>query len=124
MLPYAVAVDEVLGSAEDAGLRVVDALCVTPSGWSSYLDPAPCLHPLAEVRTPAEVPSVGDVSGDQWAGAELPEVDLAEKERVGRAMQELTALLDQEETGRSARMTGRENPQLIAALVLLAAACV
>ncbi|PKQ34879.1 MAG: hypothetical protein CVT61_08880 [Actinobacteria bacterium HGW-Actinobacteria-11] len=119
VLPYAVAVDEVLGSAEDAGLRVVDALCVTPSGWSSYLDPAPRLHPLAEVLPPAEVPSVGDVSGDQWAGAELPVVDLAEKERVGRAMQELTALLDQEETGRSARVTGRENPQLIAALVLL-----
>lgn len=38
VLPHAVAVDEVLGCAEDAGLRVVDALCVTPSGWSSYIE--------------------------------------------------------------------------------------
>ncbi|MFK3676756.1 DUF4192 family protein [Microbacterium sp. NPDC090218] len=116
VLPLAVAVDEVLGCAEAAGLRVVDALCVMPSGWSSYLDDSPELHPLTEIAPPAEVPSVGDVSGDQSAGAELPVVDLAEKERVGRAAIELAAVLDHDERR---RLTGRENPQLIAALVLL-----
>lgn len=117
VLPHAVAVDELLGCAEEAGLRVVDALCVTPGGWSSYIEDAPVLRPLTQIPSPPEVPaSVGDVSGDQSAGAELPRVDLAEKERVGRAALELAALLDQEGTG---RVTGRENPQLIAALVLL-----
>ncbi|WP_226534166.1 DUF4192 family protein [Microbacterium paraoxydans] len=119
VLPHAVAVDEVLGSAEDAGLRVIDALCVTPSGWSSYLDRAPRLCPLSEIAPPAGMPSMGDVSGDQSSGVELPLVDLAEKERVARALGELSALLDQEEARRGTRVTGRENPRLIAALVLL-----
>jgi hypothetical protein len=116
VLPHAVAVDELLGCAEDAGLRVVDALCVTPSGWSSYIDESPELHSLTQIRTPPEASAVGDVAGDQSAGVGLPPVDLAEKERVGRATLELGALLDRDGTG---RLTGRENPQLIAALVLL-----
>jgi hypothetical protein len=116
VLPHAVAVDELLGCAEDAGLRVVDALCVTPSGWSSYIEEEPELASLAEICSPPDLPAVGDVSGDQSTGAELPVVDLAEKERVGRASIELTALLDA--TGRG-RLTGGENPQLIAAVVLL-----
>lgn len=116
VLPHAVAVDELLGCAEEAGLRVVDALCVTPAGWSSYLDDDPELHSLAQICRPSDLPSVSDVSGDQSAGAKLPEVDLAEKERVGRAAIELSALLDRKGHG---KLTGRENPQLIAALVLL-----
>jgi hypothetical protein len=116
VLPHAVAVDELLGCAEDAGLRVVDALCVTPSGWSSYIEEEPELASLAEICSPPDLPAVGDVSGDQSTGAELPVVDLAAKERVGRASIELTALLDA--TGRG-RLTGGENPQLIAAVVLL-----
>ena len=116
VLPHAVAVDEVLGCAEDAGLRVVDALCVTPSGWSSYVEDAPKLRALAQIDAPPILPMVGDVSGDQAAGAGLPTVDLAEKERVGRAAIELADLLDRKGCG---RLTGRENPQLIAALVLL-----
>ncbi|WP_337002745.1 MULTISPECIES: DUF4192 family protein [unclassified Microbacterium] len=116
VLPHAVAVDEVLGCAEDAGLRVVDALCVTPSGWSSYIEVDPGLHPLAQIRRPADLPTDADVSGDQSSGAVLPAVDLAEKERVARAALELSAALDRKGCG---RLTGRENPQLIAALVLL-----
>lgn len=118
VLPHAVAVDELLGCAEDAGLRVVDALCVTPSGWSSYVESDPDLHSLAEICSPTEGPTAPGVSEDQAAGARLPEVDLAEKERVGRAALELAALLDGEGNGKG-RLTGRENPQLIAALVLL-----
>lgn len=116
VLPHAVAVDELLGCAEDAGLRVVDALCVTPSGWSSYIDEEPELGSLAQICSPPDHTAAVDVSGDQSAGTELPVVDLAEKERVGRAGLELGALLDRHGSG---RLTGKENPQLIAALVLL-----
>ena len=116
VLPHAVAVDEVLGCAEDAGLRVVDALCVTPSGWSSYLDQEPELGSLQQIRIPPDLTAQCPVAGDQSAGVELPVVDLVAKERVGRAVVELSDLLDQPEKG---RLTGRENPQLIAALVLL-----
>ena len=116
VLPHAVAIDELLGCAEDAGLRVVDALCVTPSGWSSYLDEAPDLQPLAQISCPPDIPTVTDVCADQYAGAELPSVDFAEKERVGRAGLELAALLSHDGNG---RLIGNENPQLIAALVLL-----
>lgn len=116
VLPHAVAVDELLGCAEDAGLRVVDALCVTPSGWSRYLDRLPELRSLTEIRHPADVPTAGDICGDQSAGTDLPAVDFAEKERVGLATVELTALLSRDDTN---PLTGRENPQLLAALVLL-----
>jgi hypothetical protein len=116
ILPHAVAVDELLGCAEDAGLRVVDALCVTPSGWSSYIDDEPELGPLTQICTPPDLPPMADVSGDQNVGADLPNVDLAEKERVGSASIELAALLDQKGRG---RLTARQTPQLIAALVLL-----
>ncbi|WP_091035728.1 DUF4192 family protein [Microbacterium oxydans] len=120
VLPHAVAVDELLGCAEDAGLRIVDALCVTPSGWSSYAESDPALHPLAEIRHPSEGTAAPDICEDQAAGARLPAVDLAEKERVGRAALELAALLDEEGEGEGkGRLTGRENPQLIAALVML-----
>ncbi|MBO0981533.1 DUF4192 family protein [Microbacterium sp. SD291] len=116
VLPFAVEVDELLGCADEAGLRIVDALCVTPAGWSSYLDDEPELSPLADVGEVPVVPGVGDVSGDQLAGTELPHADLAEKERVGRALLELAELLEHDENG---RLTGRENPQAIAALVML-----
>lgn len=116
VLPYAVAVDELLGCAEDAGLRVVDALCVTPSAWSSYLVDEPQVGALADIGTAPLVPDLDDVSRDQFAGTELPPADLAEKERVGRALLDLSSLLGHE--GRSA-LTGRENPLAIAALVML-----
>ncbi len=116
VLPHAVMLDELLGCAEDAGLRVVDALCVTPSGWSSYIDDEPELGSLTQISRPSDLLPTGDVSGDQSVGAELPTIDLAEKERVGRASVELAALLDGKGRG---RLTARENPQLVAALVLL-----
>nr|WP_314845605.1 DUF4192 family protein [uncultured Microbacterium sp.] len=114
VLPFSVQVDEILGCSQDAGLRIVDALCSTPSGWASYLDDDPALVPL-DGAAPV-VPGIGDVSGDQLAGMELPSADLARKERVGRALRDISDLLSRE---RSGALTGRENPQAIAALVLL-----
>jgi hypothetical protein len=116
VLPFAVEVDELLGCAEDAGLRVVDALCVTPAGWSSYLAGDPEIGPLADIVTGAETPSDGDVSEDQFAGTDLPPADLAEKERVGQALMDLSDILCRDECG---TLTGRENPLAIAALVML-----
>lgn len=116
VLPFAVAVDELLGCAEDAGLRVVDALCVTPGGWSSYLVDEPVVGALSDIGASPVPPSDEDVSGDQFAGVELPTADLAEKERVGRALLDLTELLCRDECG---ALTGRENPMAIAALVML-----
>ncbi|WP_341946447.1 DUF4192 family protein [Microbacterium sp. LWH11-1.2] len=116
VLPFAVEVDELLGCAEDAGLRVVDALCVTPAGWSSYLVDEPVIGLLSDIGTSPALPSEGDVSGDQFAGVDLPPSDLAEKERVGRALLELTEMLCLDRCG---ALTGRENPMAIAALVML-----
>lgn len=114
VLPFAVEVDELLGRAEDAGLRIVDALCVTSDGWSSYLDDGPQIRSLD--RCAPEVPGIGDVSGDQHSGAALPAADFAGKERVGRTLRDITALL---ERGSTPGETGTEDPQAIAALVLL-----
>ena len=113
VLPFAVEVDELLRRADDAGLRIVDALCVTAAGWSSYLADEPELHVLD--REPPSVAGIGDVSGDHLAGARLDPADLAEKERVGRALIQLSALLDDGAPHR----TARADPQAIAALVLL-----
>ncbi|WP_314645541.1 DUF4192 domain-containing protein [uncultured Microbacterium sp.] len=116
VLPFAVAVDELLGCAEDAGLRIVDALCVTPDGWASYLVDDPELHPLDGVPAAPEVPGVGDVSGDQDSGSELPTADLADKERVGRALLRLTAALDPEAPDDT---EASNDPQTLAAVAML-----
>jgi len=107
VLPLIVQVDELLGCAEDAGLRIVDALCVTPAGWSSYLEDDPEL---------AALPASDPLAGDQHAGAELPVADLVEKEHVGRALRDIGAMLDREA---HSRLDGSENPLAIAALVML-----
>ena len=116
VLPFSVAVDEVLGCAEDTGLRVVDALCVTPDGWSSYLVDDPQLGALDALPPTPVVPGLGDVAGDQLTGLALPRVDLACTERVGRALRDIAEVIDHDAGG---GVTGRENPQAIAALVSL-----
>lgn len=117
VLPSSVVVDELLGLAADLGMHIVDGLCVTPEGWASYLHDEPSLRPLHEIPRPPSVPGLTDVSGDQEFGAALPIVDLAEKERVGRALLELSDLLAHEHLGLADR--ARTNPQAIAASVLL-----
>jgi hypothetical protein len=113
VLPQAVTVDGLRYGAAEAGLRVVEALCVTPSGWASYLDEEPTLQPLDTIPAAPVSPTAEDVSGDQFDGAELPRADLAEKEGVGRALRAFDAFL--EEAPRC-RPTGGEDPRLLAAL--------
>ncbi|WP_327036856.1 DUF4192 family protein [Microbacterium sp. CH12i] len=75
------------------------------------------LHPTGDIPTAPLAPGIGDVSGDQDSGTALPMIDLAEKERVGRALLELSDVLAHQNfpgTGRE-----RENPQAIAAATLL-----
>lgn len=116
VLPHAVAVDALVDEAEEAGLRIVDALCVLSDGWSSYLDDDPELASLSEISPSEEAAALGDVSGDQFDGTALPRADLAEKERVGAALRDLTLALEHEASG---HLTGAENPQALAAAVLL-----
>lgn len=91
-MPEDALVQGILRSADACGLRVTDALCVAVDAWGSYLDRArPAggrpLQSLAAV--PADAAAVPAPSGDQWSGAELPSADLAQKERVGRALRAL-----------------------------------
>ena len=85
--PQAVLGAAVLSRADACGLRVVDALCVASDAWGSYLD-ADCPEggrPLSDLGVdPTSAPNP-----DQSAGAELPASDLAERERVARALKSL-----------------------------------
>lgn len=117
VLPVAVVVDELLGLAADLGLGIVDALCVTPGGWSSYLHDDPTMRPTDDLPDSPTVPGLADVSGDQDAGVALPVVDFAEKERVGRALRDLSDALIHEHLPDTARE--RVNPQALAASLLL-----
>ncbi|MFD5213650.1 DUF4192 family protein [Microbacterium sp. NPDC058345] len=117
LLPHVPLIDTLLGTVHDTGVHIVEALCVTPSGWGDYLEQESPLRPLREILAPPELPGIGDVSGDQLAGAALPAADLAERERVGRALRDLGEVLDRELRG--SPLVGRENPQALAAAVLL-----
>ncbi|MFP1601205.1 DUF4192 family protein [Microbacterium sp. 2216-1] len=109
LLPHLATVEAVLDIATQAGLRIVEALCVTPDGWSDYLAEDPALHPLDSIPRPDGVPGVGDVSGDQTAGADLPPSNLVEREQVGRALRELDHILEQNRLGQGQTL-GTQNP--------------
>lgn len=116
VLPFSVTVTALLGCAGDAGLRIVDALCVTPAGWSSYLDDVPRLGSLDEIEPVTDIPGVGDVSGDQHTGTQLPDVDAAEQELVAGTLRDVAALLD---AGAHADPAGAQNTRALGALVFL-----
>lgn len=115
ILPETVVIEDLLSLAVDSGLHIVDALCVMPCGWASFLDEDPELHPLDEIPAAPHLPGVADITGDQDAGADLPPADLAEKESVGRALRDLTDVLSHDALPQGAR----ENPQAISAALLL-----
>lgn len=118
LLPRLGLVEAVLDACADLGLRTVEALCVTPAGWGDYLEEEPEVAPLSGIPSTPELPGVGDVSGDQSAGAQLPPGDLADRERVGRALHDLEAVLERHRRGASAPAHG-ENPLALTAAALV-----
>ena len=79
-----------------AACASTDALCVAADAWGSYLDPECPLRgwPLADSAIePTGVGAICPIAGraTRLPGAELPVVDLAEKERVGGALRALDA---------------------------------
>ncbi|MFD5224435.1 DUF4192 family protein [Microbacterium sp. NPDC058342] len=119
LLPHLTVVETLVEVLAQTGLRVVDALCVTPDGWGDYLDEEPVVLPLEDIPSPTGIPGIGDVSGDQTAGAELPAADLVQRERVGRALRELDEVLDRHRTGRSRPASGENPLTLVVADTLL-----
>ncbi|WP_166870503.1 DUF4192 family protein [Salinibacterium sp. ZJ450] len=91
----------VITRARLSGFLVRDALCQAADGWSSYLDPARLAHSLDEVDRSsvhdaipaADRREVADVA----AGALLPAVDFATRERVGRELLSLQQLCEDTE---------------------------
>lgn len=109
LLPHLMTVDALGDVAIQAGLRIVEVLCVTPDGWSDYLDEQPLVRPLDGIHAPEDLPGVGDVSGDQTTGASLPSSDLVEREQVGRALCELNDILEGHQRSR-AQVSTKQNP--------------
>ena len=92
--PHRDIIEALEGQADACGIRLTDALCVAADAWGSHFDPT-CpasgrpLFQLVESPQGSEHLSVSD--GDQAAGADLPHVDLAERERTARALAALQA---------------------------------
>ena len=103
LLPHVPLAEALVDVCAQTGLRVVEALCVTGDGWGDYLDEVPAVRPLTDIPPMPAVPGIGDVSGDQLAGSALPRSDLAERERVGRALRDLTAMLERGDGSAPAR---------------------
>ena len=118
VLPHAVVVEEVLAAAEDQRLGIVDALCVTPAGWASYLDEDPELHPLDTIRHAERPPEARDVEGDQYAGTGLPQYGLLMTEKVGRALLALDDVICRTRMGREDE-AARDHPAAFSAALLL-----
>lgn len=117
LLPHLALAEAVADVCAHTGLRVVEALCVTADGWGDYLDDAPSIRPLDGIPSAPEVPGIGDVSGDQLAGAELPPSDLVERESVGRALRDLGEAIEHSLHG---GVRGTDNPvALMVAEVML-----
>ena len=117
LLPHLSLVESIGDVCADAGMHVVEALCVTGEGWGDYLDDEPRIRPLDDIPAAPQVPGIGDVSGDQLSGAELPSSDLVERESVGRALRDLGEAIEHRAHG---GVRGSDNPiALLAAEVML-----
>ncbi|MGP3533313.1 DUF4192 family protein [Microbacterium sp. RD1] len=94
-LPADAWVRALLAKADVCGLRISEALCVARDGWASYLSDGTLVHALAEIpyahEAFADEPLPHD---DQISGATLPSVDLAAKERVGRALADIEEAME------------------------------
>lgn len=93
-MPYDALIRAVLLRADLCGLGVPEALCLSPGGWGSYLAPRVPAGGRPRAEIPFDHEALADLPcapGDQSSGAQLPSADLAEKERVARALRHLTA---------------------------------
>ncbi|WP_344818281.1 DUF4192 family protein [Microbacterium soli] len=117
--PWAALAEALVEACEGSGLRIIEAMWVTPTGWGDYLDEDAVPRPLDSIPSAPDIPGVGDLSGDQLAGADLPASDLADRERVGRALAELETIMDGHRDGRAGD-AGDENPLALmgAAMIL------
>jgi hypothetical protein len=121
-MPHRDLIEALEHRAEACGIRMTDALCVGPDAWGSHFDPLRSedgrpLDELGDEPRGAEHLAVAD--GDQAAGAELPRVDLAEKERTARALAALEdavrLLCGPESVGPAfSRATGSTAPEAMA----------
>ncbi|MEV7631920.1 DUF4192 domain-containing protein [Microbacterium sp. NPDC089318] len=117
LLPRLSLVEALVDVCAHTGLHVIEALCVTADGWGDYLDDEPMVRPLDDIQPAPPVPGIGDVSGDQLAGAELPPSDLVDREGVGRALRDLGEAIEHRMHGGA---QGTDNPiALMAAEVML-----
>jgi len=88
-MPHTDLIEALEARADACGIRMTDALCVASDAWGSHFDPT-CpgsgrpLEELSDEPRGAEHLSIAE--GDQAAGAELPAVDLAEREHTARAL--------------------------------------
>ncbi len=93
-LPHRDIIEALERRADACGIRVTDALCVAADAWGSHFDPT-CPEsgrPLFQlVESPQGSEHLSVSHGDQAAGADLPHVDLAERERTARALAALQA---------------------------------
>lgn len=117
-----------MSKTDACGLRLVDALCVAADGWGSYLEDGSPRHPLDELAEDDLVQRLPDdlrePLEDHTAGAALPEVDLAQTERAGRALLALGEAVEAvcAATGREAAAhtdLARIDPQALAAACAL-----
>lgn len=123
-----------LSRADACGLRVTDALCVGAEAWGSYVDPEdpPGGRPLADLDLPPAIDGP-PIAADHTVGADLPDVDPVEIDRIARALTALEASIavvcDGRATSRSAAAPDsmgadtlpevRIDPQALAAVCLL-----
>lgn len=110
-------------AAHRSGLAVADLLCVGESAWTRYLDDRrpPGGHPLDALPAApaAATAATGVPHPDLLSGAALPEVDLADRERVGRALEQLGCALGVT-AGAPAGVSGsRIDPRAFAAVGML-----
>lgn len=111
--------------ADECGMRLLDALCVGPDAWGSYLDrdlPAGG-RPLTDLGDePAGAEHLAMVDGDQSAGAELPACHPAEREAAATALQSLgeaVGLLCGNDAGAAADAGTRVDPLALSAVCSL-----
>lgn len=107
--------------ADRCGLHVVDALCVAADGWGSYLDAPDEPRPLAEIAHEGALPddaAPSPVLAHQADGVELPASDLAERERLARALRGIEQAADVL-GGESRAGIGGLPPRALAAACLL-----